>query len=207
MKYFQTDNLLYRCTRLIVRPLLGILGHLESHGTQNIPKQGGVVLVSNHVSYIDPVVIAAATDRVLHFIGAEKTFRVPIFGWLVTKLNGFPVRRGTPDRQALKEALSRLKDGKALLIFPEGTRSANGTLGEMHNGVSFILHHSNVPAIPVSIKGAEHFMPRGSKFIQPAKLSVTFGAPINFTKLEGIGRKQELYSRMCEQIRLSMLTL
>ena len=207
MKYSQTDSLLYRFIRLIVRPLLDILGHLESRGTENIPKHGGVVLVSNHLSYVDPVIISAATDRVLHFIGAEETFRIPIFGRLVTQLNGFPVKRGTPDRGALKEALSRLKTGKALLVFPEGTRSPDGTLGEIKTGVSFIIHHSDVPTIPVFLNGAEHFMPRGAKFIRPTQLSVTFGAPLDFTTLKGIDTKQEMYRRMSEQIRQAILAL
>ena len=207
MTYTQTDSLLYRSIRLIVRPLLNILGHLESHGTENIPKQGGVVLVSNHLSYVDPFIISAATNRVLHFIGAEETFRVPILGRLVTQLNGFPVKRGTPDRSALKEALSRLKTGKALLIFPEGTRSPDGTLGEIKNGVSFIIHYSDVPTIPVFLNGAERFLPRGSKFIRPTQLSVTFGGPLDFTTLKGIHTKQEMYRRMNEQIRQAILAL
>ena len=205
--HLQINSPLYRYARGLVRPFLDILGQLESHGVENIPKQGGVVLVSNHVSYVDPVIIATVTSRELHFIGAEKYFRVPVFGWLLTKLNGFPVKRGTPDLYALKKTLSCLKAGKALLIFPEGTRSDDGTLGEMHNGVSFILHHSNVPAIPVFIRGAECFMPRGAKFIRPAKLSVTFGTPIDFTTLERADRKQELYKRMNKQIREAILSL
>lgn len=163
--------------------------------------------MSNHLSYVDPVMIAAATARELHFFGAEKFFGIPGFGWLLKKLNGFPVNRGTPDRRALREALSRLQTGKALLVFPEGTRSVDGRLGEMKKGVSFMIHHSGVPVIPVFIKGAERFLPRGAKFIRPAKLSVTFGPPIDFTGIEGIAQKQELYQQMSEQIKQAILVL
>ena len=203
----QTSNLLYGWLRCISRPILDVLGHIEFHGSENVPKQGGVVLVSNHLSYVDPVMIAAATTRELHFFGAEEFFRIPGFGWLLEKLNGFPVNRGTPDRQALKEALSRLRAGEALLIFPEGTRSTDRTLGKMHNGASFIIHHTGVPTIPVFLKGAERFMPRGSKFIHPTKLSVTFGSPIDFTALRKANKKQELYQQMTEQIRQAILAL
>ena len=211
MKYKEsnshTNNFLYRSARCVIRPILDVLSHLESHGKENIPEQGGVLLVSNHVSFLDPVIIGAAADRELHFLGADSYFRIPCLGWLFTQLNGIPIKRATPGWQSLKEVISRLRIGKAVVIFPEGTRSVDGTLGEMKKGISFIIHHSDVPTIPVFLKGAERFMPRGAKFIHPAKLSVTFGTPIDFTGLEGIDRKQELYQRMSEQIRQAILAL
>lgn len=200
-------NFLYHFARCIVRPMFDVLSHLESHGSEHVPRQGGVLLVSNHVSLLDTLIIGAATDRELHFMGANTFYRIPGFGWLLTKFNGFSIKRGTPDRQALREALSRLQTGKALLVFPEGTRSVDGRLGEMKKGVSFMIHHSGVPVIPVFIKGAERFLPRGAKFIRPAKLSVTFGPPIDFTGIEGIAQKQELYQQMSEQIRQAISVL
>ena len=203
----ENKNYFYHSARCIIRPILDVLSHLESHRNRHIPKQGGIVLVSNHVSFLDPIIIGALTVRELHFLGTDAYFHIPCLGWFLTKGNSFPIKRGTPDRQALREALSRLQAGKALLIFPEGTRSVDGRLGEMKKGVSFMIHHSGVPVIPVFIKGAERFMPRGAKFIRPAKLSVTFGPPIDFTALEGIERKPELYQRMSEQIRAAILGL
>lgn len=203
----ENKNFLYHSARCIIRPILDVLSHLESHGNENIPRQGGCLLVSNHVSLLDTIIIGAATDRELHFMGANNFYQIPCFGWFLTKFNGFSIKRGTPDRQALKEALSRLRGGKALLIFPEGTRSTDGTLGEMKKGASFMIHYSHVPVIPVFLKGAEHFMPRGAKFIHPAKLSVIFGPPLDFTTLEGIEQKRELYQRMSEQIRQAILAL
>lgn len=204
---FQADNRLYYMVRQVARPLLKVIGQLESHGSENIPRKGAVVLVSNHVSYLDPAIIASSINRELHFIGADNYFRVPCLGWLFAQLNGFPVKRGTPDRRALKKTLSLLQQGKALLIFPEGTRSTDGTFGEIKSGVSFIIYHSNVPTIPVLLKGAERLMPYGSKFIRPAKLSVTFGPPIDFTPLKGIHQKRKLYQRMSEQIRRAIAIL
>lgn len=203
----ENKNYFYHSAGCIIRPMLDVLSHLESHGNRYIPKQGGVVLVSNHVSFLDPIIIGASTARELHFLGTDTYFHISCLGWFLTKVNGFPIKRGTPDRRALKEALSRLQTGKALLIFPEGTRSVDGRLGEMKKGVSFMIHHSGVPVIPVFIKGAERFMPRGAKFIRPAKLCVTFGPPIDFTALEGIEQKQELYQRMSERIREAILAL
>ena len=203
----QSSNLLYYSARYIARPILDVLNHLESHGNEHIPKQGGVLLVSNHVSLLDPVIIGAATDRELHFLGADTYFHVPGLGWLFTQLNGIPIKRGAPSWQSLKKVISCLEFGEALLIFPEGTRSVDGRLGGMKKGASFMIHHSGVPVIPVFIKGTERFMPRGAKFIRPAKLSVTFGPPIDFTHLEGIEQKQALYRRMSQEIRQAILAL
>ena len=204
---FQTNTFLYGYARCVIRPILDVLSHLESRGNENIPEQGGVLLVSNHTSLLDPVIVGAAASRELHYLGEDTYFDIPWFGWLLTKLNGFPVKRGSPDRQALREALSRLETGKALLVFPEGTRSTTGTLGEIKKGASFIIHHANVPVIPVFIQGSARFMPRGAKFIRPAKLVVTFGPPIDFTGLEGIEQKQALYQRMSEQIKEALMAL
>ena len=211
MKYKEsnshTNNFLYRSARCVIRPLLDVLGHLESHGKENIPEQGGVLLVSNHVSFLDPVIIGAAADRELHFLGEDSYFRIPYVGSLFTQLNGIPIKRETPGWQSLKEVISRLRIGKAIVIFPEGTRSADGILGEVKKGISFIIHHSDVPTIPVLLKGSERFMPRGSKFIHPAQLSVTFGPPIDFAALEGIHQRQALYGQMGEQIKQAILNL
>ena len=200
-------NFLYHFARCIVRPMFDVLSHLESHGSEHVPRQGGVLLVSNHVSLLDTLIIGAATDRELHFLGADSYFHIPCLGWLLTQLNGIPIKRTAPSWQPLKKVISCLDVGKAFLIFPEGTRSVDGRLGEMKKGVSFMIHHSGVPVIPVFIKGAERFLPRGAKFIRPAKLSVTFGPPIDFTGIEGIAQKQELYQQMSEQIRQAILVL
>ena len=192
---------------MIVRPILDVLGDLESHGNENIPAQGGVLLVSNHASLLDPVIIGAAVSRELHYLGEDTYFHIRGIGWLLTKLNGIPIKREKPGWQSLKRVISCLKMGNALLLFPEGTRSTDGTLGTVKDGASFIIHHSNVPTIPVFLKGTGRFMPRGSKLICPGKLSVTFGAPLDFSALKGIDERHELYQRTSQQIRQAILDL
>ena len=202
---FWTEQPFYRWTQRTTSVIFDALGKLESHGNENIPRRGGVLLLSNHVSYLDPFIIGTAAHREIHYMARHDVFRIPGLRQFIAALNAYPVRRGAADRGALKHTLSLLKAGKVVLIFPEGTRSVDGTLGKAHDGVSFIVHSADVPTIPVFLKGT--ILPRNSKFIRPAQLSATFGSPLDFNEVRQIADRRELYRRMGEQIMQSIAEL
>ena len=202
---FRTDQLPYRWSHRLTSFTFDILGKLETHGNENIPRRGGALILCNHVSYLDPFIVGSAANRELHFMARHDSFEMPVIGKLIAIHNAYPVRRGTADRAALRHTISLLKSGKVVLIFPEGTRSVDGTLGKAHGGVSFIAHNAEVPAIPAYVKGT--ILPRNAKWIQPAQLSVTFGTPIDFTAVKQIEDKRELYRRMGEQIMQEIANL
>ncbi len=202
---FWTDQLPYRWSHRITNFVFNLFGKLESHGYENIPRHGGALILCNHVSYLDPFIVASAASRELYFMARHDSFEVPVIGSLITAHNAYPVRRGTADRAALRHTISLLKSGKGVLIFPEGTRSVDGTLGKPHGGVSFIAHNAGVPAIPAYLKGT--ILPRNAKWIHPAQLTVTFGTPIDFTEVQQITDKRELYRRMGEQIMQEIANL
>ncbi len=204
---FRSDQPVYRRSHRITTFFFNALGKLESYGSENVPMQGGVLLVSNHVSLPDPVIIGTAANRELHYMARHDVFRIPGLSWLITALNAYPVHRGAADRAALKHTLSLLKMGKAVLIFPEGTRGVGGVLGKALGGASFIAYRANVPTIPVFLKGAEQMMPRDAKWLKPAKLSVTFGQPIDFKKILGIVDRREAQRRIGELIMHSIAKL
>lgn len=183
----------------------GALGKLESHGNENIPRRGGVLLLSNHVSYLDPFIIGTVAHREIHYMARHDVFRIPGLRQFIAALNAYPVRRGAADRGALKHTLSLLKAGKVVLIFPEGTRSVDGMLGKAHDGASFIVHSADVPTIPVFLKGT--ILPRNAKCIRPTQLSATFGSPLDFNEVRQIADRRELYRRMGEQIMQSIAEL
>ena len=195
---FWTDQLPYRWSHRITNFVFNLFGKLESHGNENIPKQGGALILCNHVSYFDPFIVGSAANRELHFMARHDSFEMPLIGHVIAAHNAYPVRRGTADRAALRHTISLLKSGNVVLIFPEGTRSVDGTLGKPHGGVSFIAQNADVAAIPAYIKGT--ILPRNAKWIHPAQLTVTFGTPIDFTEVRQIEDKRELYRRMGEQI-------
>ena len=197
---FWTESSFYRLAQRITASFFGAFGQLESQGNEHIPRKGGVLLLSNHLSYIDPPLIGTVATREIYYMARDDVFRIPGLNKLIVTLNAFPVRRGAADLAALRHTLSLLKKGKVVLIFPEGTRSVDGTLAEAYAGVSFIVHRAKVPTIPVFLKGSEYMLPRNAKCFYPAKLSVTFGPPINFAEVQGVKNKRELYRCMGEII-------
>lgn len=197
---FWSPRRIYRWAHRLTYLFCKIMGHIETDGVDNIPREGGVLLVSNHISLLDPVIVGSAANREIHFMARSNVFDVPFLGRLISIFNAYPVNRGKPDLGALRKTITHLKGGNAVLIFPEGTRSFDGKIGKAHDGACFIAQRANVPTIPVYHKGAEKMMPRGSKRIRRAKLSVTFGNPIDFSDIVESDIRREMYQKMGVQM-------
>ncbi|MDE0299816.1 MAG: lysophospholipid acyltransferase family protein [Candidatus Poribacteria bacterium] len=208
MKYqhfsFWTDSVPYRWSQRCLGAAFTGLCNLEAHGNEHVPRKGGVLLLSNHVSYLDPFIVGTTARREFYFMTRDNMFGIPLLGKLLALHNAYPVKRGTADRSALRRTISLLKDGHAVLIFPEGTRSKDGNLGKARDGVSFIIHNADVPAIPVYLAGANCLMPRRSKWVRPAKLSTHFGPPIDFSEARETEDKRLMYQRMSRMIMESI---
>ena len=136
-------------------------------------------MASNHVSYLDPIVLAIATPRKLNFMARDDLFRNAFFGWFIYSLGAFPVKRESADLSALKEAIRRLKQGKVLVLFPEGSRAFEGRSNEPQPGIGFLAAKSSVPIIPAFIKGADIALPKGAKKIRSTEIDVYFGPQIS----------------------------
>ncbi|HCL90125.1 MAG TPA: 1-acyl-sn-glycerol-3-phosphate acyltransferase [Candidatus Atribacteria bacterium] len=174
----------YYVARAIGWLLLKIFWRMEVIGVENIPERGGVIIASNHVSYLDPIVLGVSTKRKIYFIAKKEVFN-NIFGSIILRgLNAFPVDRKKVDMFAFKKTISILEGGGALGIFPEGTRSLNGELQELKSGVVKIAMKAGVPIIPVGIIGTHKIYPHGKIFptLFKNKITVYFGAPQYFDK-------------------------
>lgn len=170
--------MLYWILKVIAVILCKVLFRIKVFGEKNIPQKGGFILASNHLSYLDPVVLGVACPRRLNFMARHDLFNNPIFSWLISNVGAFPVKRASADVSAIKIAMERLKDGGALVLFPEGSRKINAGTFQVHSGIGFLASKLNVPVIPVFIKGTDYALPRGAKFIRSHYICVYFGKQI-----------------------------
>jgi len=143
--------LFYRVIRLLFRALLSILFRWRVEGRENVPATGGVILASNHISWWDPPVVGCSVSRPVRFMAKAELFRIPVLGPAIRNLGAFPIRRGKPDRQALRIAVNCIEAGEVLGMFPEGTRIKGDELGRAQDGIGFIALRTNAPIVPVAI--------------------------------------------------------
>jgi len=170
--------------RALFRQVLTPMG-LEIVGLENVPRQGPLIVASNHRSHADPPLIGIAMPRPLHYMAKKELFEVPLFGSIIPRTGAFPVTRGRPDRRALRYSLQLLDEGQAVVMFPEGTRSEDGQLREPELGVALIALRSRAPVLPLGLQGTEHILPKGAALPQSHPLKVRYGKPLTFPDLYG----------------------
>lgn len=158
-----------------------LMGGLYVRGAQRVPKDGSVLLVSNHASLLDPVAIGVATPRRVLFMTKAELFKIKLLGWLLDGVDCFPVKRGSADRAAYKQAIQRLTEGRCLCIFPEGTRSPDGKLQAPEAGAATLGMRMGVQLVPVYVKGSFEMLGVG-KPLRRGRIDVIFGDPFSFEK-------------------------
>jgi 1-acyl-sn-glycerol-3-phosphate acyltransferase len=182
--------MLYEFLKPLAVVLVRMLFGLESRGRAFIPATGPVLLVANHSSLLDPLLVGAATDRQLHFLAKAELFTIPLFGRLIRAVNAHPTRREGADASALRAALRILARGGALLVFPEGTRGEEGDLRAPKAGAGMLALMSGAPVVPAYVSGSGRAWPRGRRLPRRQKVIVTFGPPLRFETSPELGRKE-----------------
>lgn len=192
--------------RLLLTIILKPLFRYEVRGRHNIPKSGPVILAVNHVSYLDPVIVAVAIGpRPINFMAKSELLKIPVFGALLKALNTFPVKRGLADKGAIAHSLKLLSNGEVLLIFPEGTRirNNNGQLGKPYPGVTSIALKTGAPIVPIGLVGTGKVLPDGKKLLRFPKLRVRIGEAMQVEKASAADRKEkeaELTRKVMEEL-------
>jgi 1-acyl-sn-glycerol-3-phosphate acyltransferase len=184
------DRIAYQIVRFIVTTFCRVWCRMTVEGRENVPAEGIFILAPTHRSILDTPIASGVTRRRLRFMGADKYWKNKAFGRLLTALGGFPVSRGTADREALKRSIAVLQGGEPLVLFPEGERKVGPIVQPLFDGATYIAVKAGVPIIPVGIGGSERAMPKGAKFIRPRKLHVVVGKPIQAASIAASPKDQ-----------------
>jgi 1-acyl-sn-glycerol-3-phosphate acyltransferase len=158
---------------------------LKVWGTENVPKDGPCLLLANHQSFLDPVIVAVKLKRPVSYMAKSELFVNRYFGWLIRSLHAFPVKQGAADITAIKLAISKLHEGNVLNVYPEGSRTWDGEIGPIFKGVALIVRRAQVPIIPVVLDGTYNAWPRRSKYMQRWPVRVEYGPPLQTKGLDG----------------------
>lgn len=173
--------------KAMVRLVFRYLGGLRRQGMEHVPRTGGVLICPNHVSDADPPAVAATLPRGAWFMAKEELFHHPVADALLRFVHAFPIKRNSADRTALRRAEELLKAGEAVVIFPEGGGNPEGVLQPLNPGALMIALRTGVPVVPVVLVNTDKVWPHGA--LRPHKadapVSVTFGAPLDFSDLKG----------------------
>lgn len=165
-------NPLYAFGRILLIPIFKLLFFYKVNGKENIPKEGAYIVCSNHLSNCDPPLLAITQRRQIFYMAKAELFRNPILAWLFRQFGAFPVNRGAGDGKAINEAEQRIRDGKLLGIFIEGTRSKTGEFLRPRSGAAVVAGQMQVPVIPVCIT------PKKKKIRAFQKVTVSWGKPM-----------------------------
>ena len=174
---------------------LRLKNKIKFYGLQNVPKTGGVIIASNHASYIDPPAVGACTyrTRMTHFMARDTLFKKGFMNWFLHKVGVIPLDRDKGDIKAMKTAIALLKDGASVALFPEGTRSVDGTLQPAKPGIGFLVAKGQAPVVPVYVHGSYEAWSKHSDGWKPKPVSVIFGKLITQEEIRGLGAGREAY--------------
>ena len=195
-------NLWYRSLRRLAQATICALWKIRVFDRHFEPAEGGAVYISNHQSFLDPLLMSLALRRPMNYMARDSLFRMPGFKQLIESLNAFPVKRGTADIGAIKQAMRRLKAGRQVVIFAEATRTRDGTIGPFLPGVAILSRRAAKWTVPVVIDGAFEAWPRTQPVPLPGSIVVQYGRAIPQEK----ARKQKP-DVFVEQVRQTLIDI
>ena len=191
-----------------VRLGLRIWNRFQIHNPENVPSEGGCIIASNHVSYIDPPAVAVGIKhRVVHFMARDTLFVKPLANWFLTHVAVLPMDRTKGDLGALRKGISLLKSGQVLGLFPEGTRTPTGEIQKAKGGIGFLISKAGVPVVPAYVDGSFQAFPKGASRIKRGRVRVFYGKPIDPAEFAALGSDRDSYERIGELVMARIAAL
>lgn len=180
---------------------------------ERVPRAGGAILAANHMSYIDPPLVGCSTRRVIHYLARSSAFKSAIGGAILRSWNSIPVDRDGGSAKGLRTILERLRGGCAIMMFPEGTRSPDGTQQHARPGIGLMIAKSDTPVIPVRVFGTYEAYSRHHAIPRPRRVQVKFGEALDFKKLRAKAagcnpdRRREVYDEISAELMSTIAAL
>jgi len=195
------------------RIFTGLYHRRQVFNEERVPRIGGVIIAANHLSYIDPPLIGCSTRRVIHYLARESAFKSALGGTILRSWNCIPIDRDGGSARGLRTFLNHLRDGCAIMMFPEGTRSSDGAPQPAQHGIGLLIAKSQAPVLPVRVFGTYEAFGRHRLIPRPWKLRVKFGAPLDFKSLriEAANctpeRRREIYEQLAADLMSAIASL
>ena len=183
------------------------------HDRDRVPREGPVILAANHASFLDPPLVGSGLPRAINYLARENLFKYPVIGWLLRSWNAVPVDRDGGGGAGLKAILDRLLAGGGIILFPEGTRSPDGTLRAARAGIGLTVIKSNAPVVPVRVFGTHQAWGRHMKLPRAQPVTVKYGSPLDFAALRAEAqtcakpRLKQIYQEIADRIMAEIAKL
>lgn len=179
-RYEKEPKFLIAILRVLIKLIIASVFRIRVTGLDHIPAVGPAILVANHASFLDSIILSVYPQRHIWFMAKNSQYAHPVIRWFLKLARSFPVRRYTTDVQAVRNALRILQNGHIMGVFPEGERNWDGKMMKFKQGTMRLILASGYPVIPVGIRGAYELMPRWTAGIKRVPVAISFGAPISF---------------------------
>jgi len=182
-------NWCWRTIQYILRLVFTIWLGFRVRGMHRVPTSGGGLFLMNHQSVLDPLLAQMGIDRPISWLGRDSLFRIPVIRWILRMTYVIPIKRESAGTSTIREGVRRMQHGFIVGIYPEGTRTRDGSVGEFKPGFVALIRRGNVPVFPVGIAGAHRALPRRAWFLRLCRVRVVIGEPFTAEEVKQLGQR------------------
>ncbi|MEK6262639.1 MAG: lysophospholipid acyltransferase family protein [Planctomycetota bacterium] len=184
-------NVLWWTSQLIMQNVFCFWLGYRARGQERLDEAGGGLVLANHQSFLDPLLVGLPLHRPISFVARDSLFKVPVVGWILRNTYVMPISRESASSASLRETIRRMQHGFLVGVFPEGTRTETGEVGPFKPGFVALIRRAKLPVYPVGIAGAFQAMGKGSWFMKPARVRIVVGEPISVEELAQFGGRDK----------------